>query len=206
MAKATHSGTCQLCGSLQKLPNGRLSQHGYTTRWGFFEGVCYGSKHLPFELSCDLIQDSISTQRKIAAEKRAKAAEYRAAPWGEDHATVWLRVYDAARDTRHVKAGYIWVEATITAETKTSKHDEGYSWLEFSSSYEIRGRAHKERVEAYGVEGERTLANVLAYTADKWAKHLEQNAASREEYADWQANRIKNWKAEPSKLHPVKAR
>ena len=40
--KATHDGECQLCGRMQKLPDGRLAKHGYTTRWGFFQGVCPG--------------------------------------------------------------------------------------------------------------------------------------------------------------------
>lgn len=47
--KATHYGTCSFCGSLQKLPNGKLSKHGYDVRFGFFNGVCRGSGLSPFE-------------------------------------------------------------------------------------------------------------------------------------------------------------
>lgn len=47
--KATHVGICQICGREQKLPGGRLSVHGYTVERGWFEGVCPGSGHLPFE-------------------------------------------------------------------------------------------------------------------------------------------------------------
>jgi hypothetical protein len=49
--KATHYGTCQLCGSLQKLPSGVLAQHGYQIHWHQFSGICKGSGHLPFEKS-----------------------------------------------------------------------------------------------------------------------------------------------------------
>lgn len=49
--KATHYGTCQLCGSLQKLPSGVLAQHGYQIHWHEFTGICKGSGHLPFEQS-----------------------------------------------------------------------------------------------------------------------------------------------------------
>ena len=52
---ATHYGTCQLCGSLQKAPGGRLAKHGYDVAYGFFNGVCRGSHELPYEVSCDLL-------------------------------------------------------------------------------------------------------------------------------------------------------
>lgn len=54
--KATHSGHCQACGRLQKLPNGKLSKHGYTVEHGFFSGVCRGTNYLPFEQSCDQVR------------------------------------------------------------------------------------------------------------------------------------------------------
>ena len=47
--KATHKGTCQVCGRLQKLPAGSLSKHGYTVEWGYFSGVCPGAHELPLE-------------------------------------------------------------------------------------------------------------------------------------------------------------
>ena len=37
MAKATHIGTCQCCGSQQKLPSGVLSNHGYTEESFYLE-------------------------------------------------------------------------------------------------------------------------------------------------------------------------
>ena len=53
--KATHYGTCQLCNSLQKAPNGHLAKHGYDVQYGFFNGICRGSNELPYEVSCDLL-------------------------------------------------------------------------------------------------------------------------------------------------------
>lgn len=52
---ATHYGICQLCGSLQKAPGGRLAKHGYDVQYGFFNGICRGSHELPYEESCDLL-------------------------------------------------------------------------------------------------------------------------------------------------------
>jgi hypothetical protein len=57
--KATHYGTCQLCGSLQKLPDGVLATHGYQIHWNQFHGTCRGTGHLPFEQSKDLAEQQI---------------------------------------------------------------------------------------------------------------------------------------------------
>lgn len=70
--KATHQGQCQICSRIQKLPNTRLSQHGYTVEFSFFEGVCPGSKSLPYELSCDLIKQQIPLLLIRVTELEAK--------------------------------------------------------------------------------------------------------------------------------------
>lgn len=67
MAKSTNKGTCQWCGAIQKLPNELLSQHGYTTQWGFFEGVCRGSRNQPLEKSCELVKYSMLNQSRVKA-------------------------------------------------------------------------------------------------------------------------------------------
>jgi hypothetical protein len=62
--KATHIGTCQICGSAQKLPSGRLAKHGYTVEYGWgFNGVCDGSGHLPFEVSKDYAEATLASSK-----------------------------------------------------------------------------------------------------------------------------------------------
>ena len=61
--KATTQGTCQVCGRIQKLPGGVLANHGYNLTYKFFMGTCYGSGALPYELSCDLVKDSVRISR-----------------------------------------------------------------------------------------------------------------------------------------------
>jgi len=62
--KATQIGTCQICGSAQKLPNGRLAKHGYTVEYGWgFNGVCNGSGKLPFEISKEYAEESLSCSK-----------------------------------------------------------------------------------------------------------------------------------------------
>jgi len=55
---ATHDGHCQVCGSRQRLPQGKLAKHGYTHAVGFFSGTCYGSEALPFEQDKSLVDGS----------------------------------------------------------------------------------------------------------------------------------------------------
>lgn len=61
MSKHTHQGHCQLCDRLQAVRNGSqmLAKHGYTKRWGFFNGTCPGSDAPAYELSAARIQPAI---------------------------------------------------------------------------------------------------------------------------------------------------
>jgi muconolactone delta-isomerase len=66
--KATHIGTCQLCGCTQMLPNGRLAKHGYTVEYGWgFSGTCSGSGQLPFETSKDFVTKMVLDMEKSIA-------------------------------------------------------------------------------------------------------------------------------------------
>ena len=50
MTKATHNGTCQICGNEQAVTaKGYIAKHGYTVEFGYFEGTCPGSGELPLE-------------------------------------------------------------------------------------------------------------------------------------------------------------
>jgi hypothetical protein len=66
MAKAINDGTCQGCGRVQRLPSGVLADHGYEISNGWRRGACIGGGHLPYEVSCDLIE------RSIAGAERAR--------------------------------------------------------------------------------------------------------------------------------------
>ena len=51
--QATHLGTCQVCGSVQKVnrSTGKLATHGYTKDYSFHMGECMGSRKDPYEVS-----------------------------------------------------------------------------------------------------------------------------------------------------------
>lgn len=105
MAKATHIGHCQVCGSRQKLPNGLLAKHGYTVDYGFFNGVCFGAGHLPFEQSKDLVVQDIArcvamieTQREVIKAINA------------DKSVVWIHQRIGYSRGRSL---YMWIKLPI---------------------------------------------------------------------------------------------
>lgn len=68
--RATHYGTCQLCGSLQKAnkKSNRLADHGYTLAYGFQAGACRGSGRLPFEVCKAYAEEVLASFKRQVAE------------------------------------------------------------------------------------------------------------------------------------------
>lgn len=97
--KATHEGTCQICGRLQALPSGRLSKHGYDVLFHFFRGVCPGAGHKPLELErtlADEVATSLATQSRIHAKDATAAARGELLP-------KWAHSGKYERDSRGVR-------------------------------------------------------------------------------------------------------
>lgn len=72
---STHTGICQACGRRQAVhvKTGLLAKHGYTTEYGFFNGTCGGSDHLPLELDTAVNVATVAAMRKFADEQIAIA-------------------------------------------------------------------------------------------------------------------------------------
>lgn len=89
----TYLGHCQACGRLQAVHvhTGKIAKHGYTTDYGFFNGTCNGSDHLPME------QDILITNRQIEL-LRGRAGELTAESQRETFETLPFRVTE--RDAR----------------------------------------------------------------------------------------------------------
>lgn len=68
--KATHFGTCQICGNRQKAPDGLLSLHGYTVEHGWFSGTCHGARELPFEQDRSVLGQVITDFQDYIVEKQ----------------------------------------------------------------------------------------------------------------------------------------
>lgn len=195
-SKATHQGTCQVCGASQKLPGGRLSTHGYTVRWGFFSGICQGSGHLPFEESCDLIRAAIeraSAQlkavREFQAELRKPATEPKA------YVSQWVS------GDRYNKSCYVsYLSPICVEEVKYSDGDGFYikcSYFQQKGSKEVGKRAE---IQTYG---EKSVLEVCSKLNARHADAQENIARQLEQYIRWQIGRVTNWK--PGKVKALKS-
>jgi hypothetical protein len=199
MAKATHSGTCQLCGRGQKLPNGVLSKHGYTVDWGFFSGTCRGSAGRPFEESTDLI------------EKMIKRCEAQIVRLGED--VKEMRAYKGNMAYRsnyysHGERGYgrssgyalEYVEIKELVRTM----EDGYVLKTYSSDRLIAPEKQHPSSKDLSTPFEcKDLPAVIKDLNEKYIKRtLEGEINKIQRYITWQKERVANWK--PGKLTPVK--
>lgn len=74
-APSTHTGICQACGRRQAvhINTGNIAKHGYTTDYGFFNGTCGGSDHLPLELDTAVNIAVVASMIEFATAQDAKA-------------------------------------------------------------------------------------------------------------------------------------
>lgn len=192
MPKATHKGTCQICGSVQKLPGGRLSQHGYTVDWGFFNGVCGGAHGLPFEQSCDLIESAIESADAQAAKLRAEIAELETTT---EYAEV--AIYYGYRDHPNGKGGEI-IEKHNRDELSIESRDlEDGATLYFVEVIEQRTGKKQRGTSFTG----RSIAAAMRRANDGAIRRRVRAIAQIEKYVAWQRERIAGWK--PAELLPI---
>lgn len=137
--KATHQGTCQACGRIQKLPKGVLAKHGFERPWGSRETEgCYGTNELPFELSCEITKDALKSHEELIA---ARTEDLRKATEGTlTEIPAWIREYKG--ETRFV---------VITPENFTTKGFReafhAYTWSEVLDRYKNRLEWDIEAIE-----------------------------------------------------------
>jgi hypothetical protein len=199
--KATHYGECQVCGSRQKLPGGLVAQHGYTLEYGFFNGVCWGSKKLPYEVTCEDLKPAREHAIARAAELRDRAEQLRAADYSGTN-KAWVHVYRSPswdRGNRH--GGYEWKEVELIATPKESR-DGSYKWVEYSYHVEIGGKTVGNRIDLYGVDKDDKAA-VIRHLNGKFGENHDKLALQADQYVKWAQDRIDGWK--PVELTPVAA-
>lgn len=178
MAKATHTGECQWCGRRQKLPGGALAKHGYELRNGFMSGICHGSGALPYEVSCDLIEESIAVAERTIAHHRDTAAKLRARGPKADDLLAYHKRYHPELSSRSRGAVHLWCEVELFADEKGR-----ICWRERRF-----GKPASEPLHRYG-----NIASIAAELRRTYADSLEREAASLAEYAARQRQRIAEW-------------
>lgn len=71
--KATHNGTCQVCGRSHAFNGSTIAKHGYTVHYGFFNGVCPGAENKPLQHDRTIADGIIHKLHKDADWLRARA-------------------------------------------------------------------------------------------------------------------------------------
>ena len=215
MRAATHEGECQVCGRVQKLPNGTLAKHGYTVQWGFFEGTCWGADSLPLEVDNSLLAQAIEWATRLAqgaAEIQEKLLN------DEQPEKVWAQYYDPSLGRRGTRTGYAsrWFDTRDMFETEAGTYGYGIGQWAIPVSreaydYQTRSIQHlplmngSRQVVAHIGTALRNTAMQAAWKAN--VKHVEREMAfelrSLESYIVWQTRRNSNWR--PKHLRAVAA-
>lgn len=184
--KATHEGHCQACGSLQKLPGGLLSKHGYTVEWSCFIGTCPGSGHLPFEQDSSLVQvfvrsaqSSLDRVLDYITELNAPAQEARG----------WVREYHTKGEGWGRTGKYVWVNRELFEATR---HENGYTCNEI---HHFNNEGKLQRDCRYNEETALDVATEMNH--DYAVRHEAPEAKQLQQYIAWQQERVTNWKPMP---------
>ncbi len=177
--KANCMGHCQWCDKLQKLPNGRLSTHGYSVKYQMFAGICMGSQNLPYELSCELVKQSIIDSQGLL--ENLISVQKRLLDTNNQPEYAWFQCYDKK------SSKYFWEKIEISVVDEVCKyriygeHDKG-EYLSFSL---------KSRVSVYS-ESPSTLKRRLNLTYVE--REIKPQIKELEEYIKVQRLRVINWK------------
>ena len=182
MTKATHEGTCQICGSTQKLPSGVLSKHGYTVNWGFFSGVCNGEGHAPFEKSTDAIEGMIKSVKASLSHARERR-QARLANTETVMATLRLRVNGTTHHkTVELNADQLTVNRYGSGLTSSYTEDDYLGTFKDASIPASSFYEASDKVDM-----------ILAANEFHVRRVMDVEIAQMEKYIDWQEERVANW-------------
>jgi hypothetical protein len=131
--KATHKGECQICSGMQKLPGNLLSTHGYRVLNNCFNGVCPGSKNLPYELSCELIKEILPSiedyVKKLYEQKVSLSQPVLITPECFNH--VWVK------GSYGLNGSYQWKKGVLKSERKGNGVSYEWEQITFHSGESI---------------------------------------------------------------------
>jgi len=186
--KATHVGECQVCGRTQKLPGGKLAQHGYTVYWGCFDGTCNGSDELPFEQDKFLVDKAIADATVYREDLVKTIKELR-----EDTNPAKARVQ--FQKVRYGDYESAWVD-TNTITKADSLQGAGH-WVAPIIRYDgLRSLQYEAVLGNYRAIPTATQAAYLCNV--EHADRLEGNSLyDITKYIEWQKRRIQDWAVRP---------
>lgn len=185
--KATHQGHCQVCNRIQKLPNDLMAKHGYAVLGGYFEGTCYGSDHLPLEVSKDMVVKSIAITRD-----RIKEFEHAIRLWSEPatEPEAWFHEYVSFKNGL-IKPHYMWRRVQLEREIIT-RNDFTYNEDTF-----IGHDGKKNSLRTYSIHGDTLLAIANQLNQQYIDQFLRKGIKDMTEYIHNQHHRIAVWHQQP---------
>jgi hypothetical protein len=180
MAAADFFGTCQICGSTQKAHPHRIAKHGYTIRYGWQMGECYGSGAKPYEISNDRILEAIERAKRYIEQTKAQIATLKADPYEKD--------------------------GTIFANVKYGRYDSEYVVRRVTLLLNEKGQIEakdmdEKRVFLRDTGNAKTVAEAARAIADAQIFMLRSSIAQTNESIPYMQKRYDNWKA--AELKPV---
>lgn len=176
--KAEAWGTCQVCGNFQKLPGNNLSTHGYTIQWGFFSGVCYGSHHLPLQVSCEMVKQSIVD----VTDRRNGTLQY------------------IDKLTKSPLADKAWINLKVQIGRVSD-----WTWRELSVGKDEKGYFYTfedKTVYFPFYESAKSLADLIKSKNEGYVHFLRERVRQMDGYLAHQTEVVKNWK--PTPVIPIK--
>lgn len=189
---AEHYGHCQACDRMQKLPDGLLAKHGYQVAgYGYFAGVCRGSAHLPYEMECAYIRDTIIPEAKIEEQTLIEyCAKIRITP-----------IEPKGYHQIYTPIGSVWNKLRILGEPEYK-----YPVIEVGKSkYNQTGVEPSHRftwLPSFNDARPETLLKLAAAMNEYYAAHIERyDLLKIRRYIQWQEKRVADWKLRP--LPPV---
>lgn len=193
---ATHSGHCQCCGRLQKLPGGVLSQHGYKVTHGYFSGVCRGARYKAFEEACDQVQRYIE-EAKVYRAALVEIRDRLLMPATENLA--WVHNYEQVGG--YGRNSYVWRQVELLY---TEKESHGCKWLDISfmaPGTRDNGRVTMRYLAPHDTRGAKTILEAVTVLNEKRANAYTREIGQLDSYIAWQQARVDGWK--PAPLLPV---
>lgn len=187
--KAIYKGECQICGRVQKLPKNLLAQHGYSVDWNMFQGVCSGSKELPYEKSCELIKTILPhVKKQLNHLEEKKIMLMKPATSNKCFDLIWIRCGK--------NASYQWVEGELIKEERSNVQNT-YHWNEIYISYKYMNILNKNKVQ--------TESDNLLDVATKLNRRYVENKLNStieeiRRYHTWLTKKIDNWKLKELEL------
>ena len=162
-------------------------------------GVCWGSRHLPFEKDISLIKGAIQRATERAAELRKEAAKWRSSTDPNNVINQLYLDYNEVRQHRlGLRGGYFSFSGKLELRSIV-RPDYSYEEVWFHPDNAIQ---KPKKVETYGMTGD-LLSRVVKQLNEQQASRIESVVKQAEDYVAWQIKRIEGWK--PSALKPVKS-